>query len=160
MIRIYSDGGCRGNGNALNIGAWSAVILFPDKENPTEIVGAEANTTNQRMELMGVIEGLEAIDHVKDVEVTIYTDSSYIVNCMNEKWYMKWKRNGWKTKTREQVKNRDLWETLLVLMNSREGGLSFVHVKGHTGITWNERADKLVNILMDDIMERKEKKSA
>lgn len=159
MISIYTDGGCRGNGNALNVGAWSAVILFPDKDKPTEIVGAQENTTNQRMELMGVIEGLEMITE-EEGAVTIHSDSSYIVNCMNEKWYMKWKRNGWKTKTKERVKNRDLWETLLVLINSREGGISFVHVKGHSGIQWNERADKLVNILMDDIMARKEKKSA
>lgn len=137
-IIIYCDGACSGNQFGTNQGGWGAVLLFDSHRK--EISGSEKNTTNQRMELMACIRALESLKRT-DLPVIIYSDSAYLVNCMQQKWYEKWRRNGWKNVKKQPVENRDLWEQLLQLLSKYK--TSFRKVEGHVGIELNERADKL-----------------
>lgn len=109
-------------------------------ERVKEISGGELETTNQRMELKAVIEGLKALK-VKDWEVQVYTDSAYIVNAFTQGWLENWQKNGWKNSRKESVANQDLWQELLDLsMNNR---VKYIKVKGHAGDPLNERCDEL-----------------
>ncbi len=135
MVNMYTDGACKGNPGP---GGWGALLRFGDVEK--ELCGGESNTTNNRMELMAVIRGLEALS--RTVEVTIVTDSQYVKNGM-QKWIHGWKRNGWKTAARKPVKNVDLWQQLDDLVNQHK--VSWRWVKGHSGHAENERADELAN---------------
>ena len=105
-----------------------------------EIRGGERNTTNQRMELTACIKGLEEIQE-KGAEVEVYSDSAYLVNCLQQKWYEKWRKNGWRNAKRGPVENRDLWEMLLNLVAKHKASVR--KVEGHSGIEMNERADAL-----------------
>jgi ribonuclease HI len=138
-IIIYSDGACSGNQFEENTGGWGAVLRFGDQKEK-EIYGGERNTTNNRMELTACIRALQEIKR-KDLEIEIYSDSAYIVNCIQQKWYVKWQKNGWKTKAKTPVENKDLWVQLLSLVNKY--GVTFKKVKGHANIELNERADTL-----------------
>jgi len=144
-IHIYSDGACSGNQLKENKGGWAAVMISNNKKK--EISGCECNTTNQRMELTAAIKALETVK-ANNFEVRLYTDSAYITNCFNEKWYMKWKKNGWLNSNRQPVKNRDLWERLIELVD--KFNVKILKVKGHSGDEYNERADKLAkDVLMN-----------
>src|SRR5215212_6477594 len=136
---IYTDGGCLRNPGP---GAWAAILYEGPK--PTEISGHEANTTNQQMELRAAIEGLKCLDHPS--KVRLYSDSAYLINGMNERWYLKWEQNGWKTAKRKPVKNADLWKELVEL--SRLHTVTWMKVRGHAGIGANERCDALVRLEM------------
>jgi ribonuclease HI len=146
-IVIFCDGSCSGNQLSKNRGGWGAILRYGSKEK--EISGGEANTTNQRMELTACIKALEQIK-VADIDIEIYSDSAYIVNCMQQKWYVKWRQNGWKTAHKEPVVNKDLWVKLLNLVEKY--GVKFIKVKGHSGNELNERADRLARKGINSIL--------
>lgn len=140
-IIIYTDGACAGNQNKENKGGYGAVMIY--QEHQKEIWGGEINTTNNRMELKGCIEALKTLKK-KDIPVEIYSDSAYICNCINQKWYVKWRQNGWKNSSKKPVENKELWEELLLHVESLKS-ISFIKVKGHSGVELNELADQLAN---------------
>jgi len=135
LVELYTDGACSGNPGP---GGWGAILVYQGREK--EIYGAAANTTNQRMEIQAVIEGLKALK-VKGWEVRVYSDSAYVVNAFNQDWLGKWQSNGWKNSKKEDVANRDLWQELINL--SRPHRMVMCKVKGHAGHEYNERCDRL-----------------
>ena len=135
MINIYTDGACKGNPGP---GGWGALILQGDTKN--EIYGGEANTTNNRMEIMAVIRALKTIN--TENEITVFTDSTYVQKGINE-WIAKWKINGWRTSNKKEVKNKDLWVQLDNLTSQLK--INWIWVKGHSGHPGNDRADYLAN---------------
>ena len=137
-ITIYCDGACSGNQSARNIGGWGAVLQYHDKTK--EIHGGERDTSNQRMELTACIRALESIKS-KDIPVDVYSDSAYLINCMREKWYVTWQKNGWKNAKKQPVENQDLWKHLLNVLTVH--AVRFHKVEGHAGVELNERADQL-----------------
>ena len=102
--------------------------------------GGEKNTTNQRMELTACIKALEQIE-AKNIDVKVFSDSAYLVNCMNKRWYDKWLKNGWRSAQKKPVENKDLWQRILALVAQHK--VSFHKVDGHSGDYLNEMADKL-----------------
>ena len=121
-VTIYTDGACSGNPGP---GGYAAIIMAGDSKK--EIFGACANTTNNRMELLAAIEGLKVLK--KPCEVSLYSDSAYLVNAYNSNWVSGWKRNGWKNSSKEPVKNIDLWQALEDLRAIHD--VTFIKVKGH-----------------------------
>ena len=138
-VEIYTDGACRGNPGP---GGWAALLSFGDREK--ELAGAEAHTTNNRMELTAVIRALEALK--RPVPVRLYTDSEYVRRGITE-WVKSWKARGWKTADRKPVKNQDLWEQLDALAALYQ--IEWHWVKGHSGVEGNERVDRLANQAID-----------
>jgi ribonuclease HI len=134
-VEIYTDGACRGNPGP---GGWGALLRTGDVER--ELCGGEAETTNNRMELLAAIEGLAALKRA--CSVALYTDSQYVRNGITQ-WMAGWKRNGWKTANRKPVKNKDLWQRLDA--EAARHQVSWHWVKGHSGHPENERADQLAN---------------
>lgn len=132
-IKIYTDGACSGNPGP---GGWGAILHWNDHEK--ELSGGESETTNNRMEMMAVIKALEALK--KCSTVTIYTDSKYVLQGATE-WMEGWKARGWKSASKKDVKNRDLWERIDSLIQAHS--VDFIWVKGHDGHEMNERVDKL-----------------
>ncbi len=133
-IEIYTDGACSGNpGN----GGWGAVLLYNDHEK--KISGSANDTTNNRMELMAVIEGLKAIKSGK-LAITVFTDSKYVQNGITS-WIHSWKKNGWRSSSKKPVKNVDLWQDLDQV--SQKFNIDWQWVKGHAGNKYNEIADQL-----------------
>ena len=133
-ITIYTDGACSGNPGP---GGWGAILMWNGHEK--EISGGEAETTNNRMEMMAVIKALEALKK-ENSPVTIYTDSKYVKQGVEE-WLAGWKARGWKSASKKPVKNQDLWEQIDSLIQAHT--VKFVWVKGHSGDEFNERVDKL-----------------
>ncbi len=132
-VIIYSDGACSGNPGP---GGWGAVLIYGDKRR--EIQGGEQQTTNNRMELMGATEALNALTRACTAEV--HTDSEYVRKGITE-WIHKWKVNGWRTAGKEPVKNADLWQALDAARQRHD--ITWRWVKGHAGDPENERADEL-----------------
>lgn len=141
-VVIHSDGACRGNPGP---GGWGAILEWEGTEKT--LSGAEALTTNNRMELLAAIAALEALKRACRVE--FYTDSEYLRRGITE-WLANWKRNGWKTAGRKPVKNADLWERLDAAARQHE--IAWHWVKGHSGHPGNERADRLANLAIDDLL--------
>jgi len=139
VIEIYTDGACRGNPGP---GGW-AVLLMQGKHE-REISGAEALTTNNRMELTAVIRALEALK--RPVRASLYTDSEYVRRGVRE-WLPQWKSRGWRTAARKPVKNKDLWERLDELVAAHE--IEWHWVPGHAGVVGNERVDALANAAIE-----------
>lgn len=138
-VQIYTDGACRGNpGN----GGWGVVLVYGRYER--EMSGGEAMTTNNRMELMAAISGLEALKEPCDV--TLYSDSKYVVDAFDKGWVDSWERAGWR-RGREELKNPDLWQRLTALVRAHK--VTFVWVKGHNGHDYNERCDALATAYAD-----------
>ena len=135
-VTVYTDGSCLGNPGP---GGFAAVLL--SGRHRRELSGGYADTTNNRMELMGVIEALAALK--RPCDVTLYTDSSYIKNAVTRDWLGNWRRNGWRTADKKPVKNRDLWERLSTLLTRH--AVSFRFVRGHSGDPENERCDELAS---------------
>jgi ribonuclease HI len=135
VVRIYTDGACKGNPGP---GGWGALLLSGAHER--ELFGGERETTNNRMELTAVIRALEALKRRSRVE--LYTDSEYVKNGITE-WLPAWKRRGWKTADRKPVKNVDLWQALEAAAARHE--VHWHWVRGHAGHAENERADALAN---------------
>ena len=125
-INIYTDGACSGNQFEKNSGGWGAILEYSGRLK--EIHGGEKNTTNNRMELTALIEGLSALTK-KDYDVNIFSDSSYLVNCFRKRWYEKWQNNGWLTSEKKLVENKDLWEKLFAFLPDYE--FRFYLIKGH-----------------------------
>ena len=134
-VEIFTDGACKGNPGP---GGWGAVLRMGDKER--EISGGEPLTTNNRMEMMAVVESLNALK--RPCAVTLYTDSRYVMDGLT-KWVHGWQRNGWKTADKKPVKNGDLWQTLLAATKPHR--ITWQWVKGHAGHPENERADALAS---------------
>lgn len=136
---MYTDGACRGNPGP---GGWGAVLNYQGKRKTLR--GYAADTTNNRMELTAVIEGLRALNRACMIEIN--TDSKYVMQGINE-WIANWKRNGWKTAARKPVKNFDLWRQLDEEVTSHD--IHWKWVKGHSGVEGNELADQLANEAID-----------
>lgn len=176
-LRIYTDGACSGNQNSENVGGWGAILEYG--ETVKELHGGEKNTTNNRMELTAVIEALKCLKY-DGLEMIISTDSSYVANCFRDRWYVNWQKNGWMTKSKKPVDNKELWQELISLVEKHK--VTFYRVKGHVNLSgseaslkkvyekfreWNgssitydefihftemnNRADELANIAMDEI---------
>jgi len=145
-ITVYCDGACAGNQFKGNKGGWGAVLLW--KGASKEIRGGAVNTSNQRMELMGCIEALACLKG-EGLDVVVYSDSAYLVNGMQQRWYERWEKNGWLNYHRKTVENRDLWERLLALV--RRHHVTFKKGAGHTGIEHNERADELARLAISEL---------
>ena len=134
-VSLYTDGACKGNPGK---GGWGVLMRYGSHEK--ELFGGEAHTTNNRMELTAIIQGLAAIK--RPCAVVIYTDSQYVKNGM-EQWIHGWKKNGWKTASKQPVKNEDLWQQLDRLAAQHQ--IQWQWVRGHAGHAENERADALAN---------------
>ena len=180
ILRMYTDGACANNQGDVNFGGWGAILEYG--EHVKELYGGEANTTNNRMELKAVIEGFKALKR-DGITVEVFSDSSYVMNCFREKWYVNWQKNGWKNTKKQPVENRELWEELISLVDKHH--VSFYRVKGHVDIEksteaalkklyekfteWNgdrfsyedflrvternNRADELANLGIDEVRE-------
>ena len=135
-IEIYTDGACSGN---PGVGGWGAVLIY--NGNKKEIFGGEKYTTNNKMELTAVIKSLESLK--EPCEIDLYTDSTYVKNGITE-WIYSWKKNGWKNSKKEEVKNKDLWQTLDLL--TRQHKINWFWVKGHANNEMNNRADELARM--------------
>ena len=134
-IEIYTDGACKGN---PGVGGWGALLVAGEKEK--EMCGGEKETTNNRMELMAVIQALGALK--RPCHITLHTDSQYVLKGITE-WITGWKAKGWKTASKAPVKNVDLWQALDAAQSTHE--IEWRWVRGHTGHHGNERADQLAN---------------
>ena len=133
-VDIYTDGACKGNPGP---GGWGAVLVYGAHER--ELSGGEAHTTNNRMELCGVIAALSALR--ESCEVTLTSDSRYVVEAINNGWVEGWRARGWKKADKSPALNVDLWEQLLGLLKKHK--VTFCWVRGHAGHPYNERCDKL-----------------
>ena len=134
QVTIYTDGACSGNPGP---GGYGTILRAGGVEK--ELSGGEANTTNNRMELMAVIIGLKALK--RPCDITIYTDSQYVANGITKGWAEGWKKNGWRKADKKPALNSDLWETLLSELSKHEDRI--IWLKGHAGHPENERCDKL-----------------
>ncbi|MBR7045800.1 MAG: ribonuclease HI [Lachnospiraceae bacterium] len=145
-VTIYTDGSARGNPDGP--GGYGAILRYVDSKgqiHEKELSQGYEKTTNNRMEMMGVIAALEALR--RPCQVDLYTDSQYVVNAFEKGWIRNWKKNGWKTASKEPVKNRELWERMLEAAEGHE--LTFHWVKGHAGHPENERCDRLATAAAD-----------
>lgn len=141
-VDIYTDGACSGNPGA---GGYCAILIFNDIEKV--ISGGESETTNNRMELLAVIEGLKALKEACSVD--LYSDSQYVINAINEKWLENWTNANWKNSSKKDVKNVDLWQALIPLLSRHK--VNFIKVKGHSDNEYNNRCDKIaVSIYKND----------
>jgi ribonuclease HI len=144
VVEVYTDGACRGNPGP---GGWGAI--FKRKSVESTLSGAEAHTTNNRMELMAAISALESLSEMS--KVLIYTDSEYVKKGITE-WVDKWIKKGWKTAKHEPVKNRDLWQRLLQAEERHQ--VEWHWVKAHNNHPDNDRADELARAAIDVLLER------
>ena len=133
ILEIYTDGACSGNPGP---GGWAAILKYDNVEKV--LSGGEPATTNNRMELKSAIEGLKALN--RKCSVVIYSDSAYLVDAMNKGWLQKWQLNAWKTTSKDDVKNRDLWEELIALLKKHD--VRWEKVKGHSNNEQNNRCDE------------------
>ena len=133
-VEIYTDGACSGNPGP---GGYCAILIYG--KNEKVVCGSELETTNNRMELLAVIKGLDCLKEV--CNVNLYSDSQYVIEAFNQEWIFAWEQNGWKTAGKKQVKNIDLWQKLLE--QYRKHKISFIKVKGHADNEYNNRCDKI-----------------
>ena len=133
-IQLYTDGACKGNPGP---GGFGVILRYGGREK--EISGGDSATTNNRMELLAAIVGLEAL--TEPCEVTLYSDSKYLVDSITKRWVYNWQKNGWIKSDKKEAQNIDLWERLLPLLETHK--VTFVWVKGHDGHEFNERCDRL-----------------
>lgn len=134
QVEIYTDGACSGN---PGIGGWAAVMFYQGHKK--EVSGYDKETTNNRMELFAIIQGLSNLK--EECDVTVFSDSAYAVDAINKGWIENWKTNNWKTSDKKDVKNYDLWNDLLYRMSKHR--VKFVKVKGHSDNEFNNRCDEL-----------------
>jgi ribonuclease HI len=148
QVAIYTDGACAGNGRDNAHGGWAAILVDPSGER--ELSGTERAATNNRMELRAAIEGLRALTTPSDV--TLYSDSAYLVNCFADRWYDAWRTNDWQNKKKHPIANRELWEELLELVEAHRHTVDFRRVTGHADKLgrasdvhelYNQRCDRL-----------------
>ena len=141
-VEIYTDGACRGNPGP---GGWAALLRYGETEKLVK--GSEAHTTNNRMELLAAIEGLEAL--LRPSMAILTTDSQYVRQGITQ-WIVGWKRNGWRTAAKKPVKNQDLWQRLDAALEPHE--VEWHWVKGHSGHPENERVDQAANDAIDEML--------
>jgi ribonuclease HI len=141
-VEIFTDGACRGNPGP---GGWAALLVAGKKRK--EVFGAEADTTNNRMELAAAIGGLNALK--RRCAVKLYTDSKYVLQGITE-WLPNWKARGWRTAGRKPVKNQDLWQALDAAVAAQD--IEWHWVKGHSGHEGNEYVDELANLAIDRML--------
>ncbi|OHC90070.1 MAG: ribonuclease HI [Sideroxydans sp. RIFOXYB12_FULL_59_6] len=144
VVDVFSDGACKGN---PGIGGWGVLLRAKGKER--ELCGGEAHTTNNRMELMAAIAALETL--TRPCKVRLHTDSKYVLQGITE-WLPGWKQRGWKTASKQPVKNDDLWKRLDEAVTRHH--IEWVWVKGHAGHEGNERADALANRGIETLREQ------
>ncbi|MEJ7825665.1 MAG: ribonuclease HI [Solirubrobacteraceae bacterium] len=139
-LELWTDGACSGNPGP---GGWAAILVAREEDGAiakqVELSGGDPATTNNRMELLAVIEGLKALKSPS--AVMIHIDSTYVMDAIVKRWYVGWQKRGWKTAAKTPVKNRELWEQLLAALQPHT--VSWKKVKGHSGSALNERADEL-----------------
>lgn len=154
-VKLFTDGAARGNPEGP--GGYGAILQYTDSNgtlHEKEMSAGYKKTTNNRMELLGVITGLEALK--KSCEVEVISDSKYVTDAFNQNWVDNWVQKGWRTSTNKPVKNIDLWKRLIVLVKQHE--VTFTWVKGHDGHPENERCDRLATSaadgcnLLDDVI--------
>lgn len=133
-VTIYTDGACSGNPGP---GGYGAILIYNGVEK--EISGGMESTTNNQMEMLGVIKSLELLK--EKCKVTLYSDSAYVINAINNKWIYSWKKNNWIKSDKKKAKNIELWEKILELIEKHD--ITFVKVKGHADNDYNNRCDKL-----------------
>jgi ribonuclease HI len=126
-VNIYTDGACSNNQSNQNIGGWGTILEYG--ENVKTLYGGQANTTNNIMEMIAVIQGLKALKST-DLKVNVFSDSAYVVNCFNQGWYQKWRMNGWINSSKKPVENKELWVELITLVEGFDD-ITFYRVKGH-----------------------------
>lgn len=142
---IYCDGSCHNNGD--KDGAYAFVLLLKDGAAEKVLLeGSEfvPETTNNRMEMKAALEGIRNAVKLNYKTFEVRSDSSYLINCFRQKWYLKWRMNGWKNSKGKTVENKDLWEELLIF--NKDYDITWIHVKGHVGVKYNERCDELAGI--------------
>lgn len=142
LVRIYADGACRGNPGP---GGWGVLLQYQAVEK--KLYGGEANTTNNRMELMAAIQGLEALKQPCCVHASL--DSQYVLKGITE-WLPQWIKRNWQTADKKPVKNQDLWQRLVIAQQIHE--VRWEWVKGHSGHPGNEVADQLANLGVDELL--------
>lgn len=151
-VIIYSDGSARGNPDGP--GGYGAVIQYTDSKgqlHEKELSEGFNPTSNNRMELLGAITALEALN--RPCEVDLYSDSSYLINAFEKGWLKSWQRNGWKTASKARVKNQDLWKRMLEASSRHQ--ITWHWVKGHAGQEMNERCDRLATTAADQMYDVK-----
>lgn len=146
-VVLYTDGACSGN---PGVGGWACILIY--KKHQKQMSDSEKQTTNNRMELTAVIQGLKQLKEKCNVE--IYSDSAYIINAINKDWLTQWQVRSWKTANKEDVSNKDLWEQLIALLSKHK--TTFVKVKGHADNEYNNLCDKLA---VEEVKKLKEKMS-
>lgn len=155
-FEIYCDGSTKGNGTDKSVGAWAYVVVNTEYNSMSfGDVSAVPDTTNQRMELCAAIEALTKVCSIAEFptdSVVVYTDSAYLHNCYQQKWYVNWQKNGWKNAKKQPVANQDLWEMLIPYFETF--GIDFVKVKGHAGNQWNEYVDDLAQTAAARLQEK------
>ncbi len=152
QVTLYTDGACQGNPGP---GGYGAILVYGEKRR--EISAGYRLTTNNRMEILAVISGLETLRY--PCAVTVYTDSQYVANSMSKGWARRWRDNGWMRNAKERAINVDLWDKMLSLCEKHK--ISFIWVRGHAGHPENERCDALSvaaaknkDLLIDEVYER------
>ena len=136
IVEIYTDGACKGN---PGVGGWGVYLRYKGQEK--EVYGGDKSTTNNQMELMAAIMALESLK--RPCQIRLYTDSKYVLQG-NTEWMTNWKARGWKTASRQPVKNVELWRRLDAAIQIHQ--IEWVWIKGHSGDPGNERADRLANL--------------
>lgn len=158
VIHLWTDGSSVNNGEEKGLGGCGYVLLVgkfddsvdlktkycDDKFTKTGFASSSVDTTNQREEIRAVIEGLKQIKN-NDIPIHVFSDSAYLINCMNKKWYVNWRDNGWKNSKKQDVVNPELWQELLQIIEDGFLNVTFNKVKGHSGIYYNELADVEAN---------------
>ena len=142
-VELYTDGACRGNPGR---GGWGAILVYAGREK--ELSGGEEITTNNRMELMAAIAGMEALK--EPCEITLTSDSKYLVDAINQGWLDSWKARGWKKADKSPVLNVELWQRIDELLSIHN--VTFVWVHGHMGHPYNERCDALATAFADSFI--------
>lgn len=141
-IEYYTDGSCRNNGSENAVGAYGYIVIA-NQQIQYQFVEKELNTTNQRCELLAALRACQhAANAIPWADIVIYSDSAYLINCWKQKWYEKWLMNDWRNSQKQAVANQDLWEQLIPFFDNVN--YTFVKVKGHAGVEYNEVIDQLV----------------
>ena len=143
QVTIYTDGACSGNPGP---GGWGCILMY--QQHRKECSGGAENTTNNRMEVTAALEALKQLK--EPCKVDLYTDSAYLCNALEKKWLDTWSKNGWKTASKSNVENQDLWNELLIQLKVHE--VSFHKVKGHADNEFNNRCDKLAREAVQKII--------
>ena len=144
LYDIWVDGACSNNGKENSCGGWAYLIMNKYRKIIAKDSGAEKPSSNNRMELIAAIKGLEAFDKINESgfdTCVVHTDSAYIFNCKDQKWYLSWIRNGWKTIDKKPVKNKELWIDLIQYFDKTN--IEWRKVRGHAGIEYNEIVDEM-----------------